>query len=171
MKAPVVFFLALGCILWGGCSAPTNTYPVNRNGTSAFLVNTALVKPTSSNADTLWVKKPAAIFFQPDSLQMLAIRSNMDTTVYKSQVHELFYQMRNARLVMREFYPAISIIETNQHRYISCWIDATHLTVIDLNQLHDISGIILFDGRHPTKVSDMMNIETELGEKFHLIKK
>jgi hypothetical protein len=171
MKVPAVFLLVLGCILWGGCSAPTNTFPVNRIGTSAFPVNTALVKPASSNADTLWVKKPAAIFFQPDSLQMLAIRSNMDTTVYKSQVHELFYQMRNARLVMREFYPAISIIETNRHRYISCWIDATHLTVIDLNQLHDISGIILFEGRHPTKVSDMMNIETELGEKFRPIEK
>jgi hypothetical protein len=171
MKVPIVLVLALGCMMWGGCNALTNTYPVKEADTFRLPVKGTMVKPHSSNADTLWVTKPAAIFFQPDSLQMLAIQSNMDTTVYKSQVHELFYQMRNARLVIREFYPAISIIETNRHRYISCWIDVTHLTVIDLNQLHDISGIILFDGRHPTKVNDMMNIETELGEKFHLIKK
>ena len=171
MKVPIGLVFTLGCIMWGGCSTPTNTFPVNEADTFRFPVKGTMVKPASSNADTLWVKQPAAIFFQPDSLQMLAIQSNMDTTVYKSQVHELFYQMRNARLVMREFYPAISIIETNRHRYISCWIDVTHLTVIDLNQLHDISGIILFDGRHPTKVNDMMNIETELGEKFHPIKK
>ena len=171
MKVPIVLVLALGCMMWGGCSAPTNTYPVKEADNFRLPVKGTMVKPPSSNADTLWVKKPAAIFFQPDSLQMLAIRSNMDTTVYKSQVHELFYQMRNARLVIREFYPAISIIETNRHRFISCWIDATHSTVIDLNQMHDISGIILFDGKYPTPVSDMMNIETELGEKFHPIKK
>ena len=171
MKAATVFLLAVGCILWGGCSAPTNTIPANRVTTPVFPVKAVLEKPTSSNADTLWVKKPAAVFFQPDSLQMLAIQSKMDATVYKSLVHELFYQMRNARLVMREYYPSISIIETNRHRYISCWIDESHSTVIDLNQLHDISGIILFDGKRPTQVSDMMNIETELGEKFHFSKK
>src|SRR5204863_2373079 len=54
-------------------------------------------KPGSSFMDSLFVLSPAAVFFSPDSLQLNAISKVTDPAVFKSSMHEYFYQMRNAR--------------------------------------------------------------------------
>ena len=52
MKVPIGLVLAVGCMMWGGCSAPNNTYPVKEADNFRLPVKVTMVKPPSSNADT-----------------------------------------------------------------------------------------------------------------------
>ena len=123
-------------------------------------------KPGSSNNDTLFINTTAAVFFQPDSLQLIKIKAANAANVFSSLHHELFYQMRNARKVIRKYYLNVNIIESNQHRFI-CFSNSNKRThIIDLNVIKDMSGLILFDQKQTPEIIDMMNIETALGFYF-----
>ncbi len=124
-------------------------------------------KPGSSNQDTLTVNQNVAVFFQPDSLQLLKIRAANKPTVFNSTAHELFYQMRNARTVIKTSYPNIVIIESNNSRFILFKSNKTEKHLIDLNHYNDMSGIFLFKPTAKPALIDMMNIETELGFYFN----
>jgi len=142
---------------------------INSNANPADTVK-LVTKPPSSFQDTLHVKESAAVFFHPDSLQLYSIRAQMDSVIYKSLTHELHYQMRNARIVLHKFYPSVPIIETTNHRFIQFQSDSISSVVIDINSIKDISGIILFNGHSQPHLTDMMNIDTELGACFQLKK-
>jgi CRISPR/Cas system-associated protein Cas10 (large subunit of type III CRISPR-Cas system) len=85
---------------------------------------------------------------------------------YETQVHNCFYLMRNARNVMKQYWPKIHIIETSTHRYLQFVKDDKTKTTIDLDSIGDQCGIYLFDGKKEPGLADMMNIDTALGFYF-----
>ena len=166
MKIGIGLALVWLSLLVASCREGTSgNLSTNSNTNSSDTVK-LIAKPPSNYRDTIVVKGTAAVFFHPDSLQLLSIRDQMDSVIYKSLTHELHYQMRNARIVLHQFYPNVPIIETAKHRFIQFQSDAIPSVVIDINAIKDISGIILFNGRAQPHLTDMMNIDTELGEYF-----
>lgn len=125
-----------------------------------------LKKPGSSNADTLVIRESAAIFYNPDAIQLEKIKTINQERVYKSLVHECFYQMRNARIVLKEFWSRIKIIETSGARYLQFVKRDNTTRVIDLDTKNDIGGIFLFNREKDPLMIDMMNIDTELNFYF-----
>jgi hypothetical protein len=125
-----------------------------------------LQKPASSYADTLTITVPSAVFYHPDTLQLEKIRSVNKEMVYKSLVHECFYQMRNARIVLKKYWPGIHIIETSKARYLRFTGQGKKEVIIDLNKKNDICGIFLSDLTKDPIQADMMNIDTELNFYF-----
>ena len=123
-------------------------------------------KPGSSNQDTLTVQHNTAVFFQPDSLQLLKIKAANIPTVFNSMVHELFYQMSNARNVIKTSYPNLVIIESSNSRFILFKSKNEKKHLIDLNNFNDMCGIILFKQTGKPAFIDMMNIDSELGFYF-----
>ena len=124
-------------------------------------------KPGSSFNDTLIVDKKSVLFYHPDSAQLDAIQTFNTPMVFSSMTHELEYQMKNARQVLKTYWPKMTIIETNHSRYIK-FVKADKLyTVLDLNTINDISGIILFDLIKDPQRIDMMNIDSELNFYFN----
>lgn len=80
--------------------------------------------------------------------------------------HEFFFQMNNAKLLIRRDWPEIKIIECSQARYLLFEKKDGTSKCIDLNTRDDMSGIILFDGQKDPEFADMMNIDTDLGFYF-----
>lgn len=81
-------------------------------------------------------------------------------------VHELFYQMRNARNVIKTSYPNVVIIESSNSRFILFKSENEKKYLIDLNNFNDMCGIILFKLTDKPVFIDMMNIDSELGFYF-----
>jgi hypothetical protein len=125
-----------------------------------------IAKPPASFSDTLLIDITAAVFFQPDSAQLLKIKAVNAENIYKTITHELFYLMRNARNVLKQYWPKIKILETNHARYLKFIGKSGHTSIIDLNTKNDIGGIILFNREKEPQMIDMMNIDTELNFYF-----
>jgi hypothetical protein len=123
-------------------------------------------KPPASFNDTLVIINMAAVFYNPDSLQLDKIKAISKKENYETEVHNCFYLMRNARIVLQKYWPKIHIIETKKNRYLLFIKRDKNKTCIDLNSNGDMCGIFLFDGKKEPELADMMNIDTALGFYF-----
>lgn len=162
-----VFFGVLFCFIFG--SVQSCNQPAKKNipaGNIPKHKDTIRRKPPSSFSDTLTIQFPAAVFYNPDSLQRLNFKELSTKNEYESLEHDCFYQMRNARKVLKKYWPQIHVIETSENRYILFVKANNNNTCIDLNSKGDMCGIFLFDGKKEPELADMMNIETALGYYF-----
>ena len=123
-------------------------------------------KPASNYPDTIHINAPAAIFYNPDSMQLKKIKEIIERQNFETAIHECFYQMKNARQVITKFYPGIKIIEISNARYLLFHKPGGGHEVVDLDQEDEFCGIFLFDGSQSPQHVQMMNIETELGVYF-----
>lgn len=123
-------------------------------------------KPPASFNDTLVINNVSAVFYTPDSLQLDKIKNILEKEEYETEVHNCFYLMRNARIVMKQYWPQIHIIETSRVRYLLFIKDDKSKTFVDLNTKNDMCGIFLFDRKKHPELIDMMNIDTALGFYF-----
>lgn len=122
-----------------------------------------LVKPPSFFSDTLIITTAAAVFYNPDSLQLEQIKLIFKPNIFESVTHENFFQMRNARIELKKYWSRLRIIETSKARYLKFLKADKSSTIIDLNTVGDISGIFLFDPKKEPLLIDMMNVDTALG--------
>lgn len=123
-------------------------------------------KPGTSFTDTLIIKEPVVLLYQPDSLQMIAIKNVNTPMVFESMTHEYVYQIKNAKNVLSRFWPTMKFLETNHARYVQFIKKDNSSTIVDLNALNDITGILLFNAVKEPLSIDMMNIDTELNFYF-----
>lgn len=145
-----------------------NPAPGHKNGEPQKTIpgKQFLKKPPSSFEDTLAITFPSAVFYNPDSLQLEKIKSINNKMIFESLTHDCFFQMRNARMVLKKYWPHIHIIETSKARYLLFIKADGSKTVIDLNAKNDICGIFIFDRLKDPELIDMMNVDTELGFYF-----
>lgn len=123
-------------------------------------------KPPSSFNDTIIVSRKSAVFYNPDSLQMEKIKSVNEKMIFATITHDCYYQMQNARNVIRQYWPHIRIIEVIKARYL-LFVKADNSKIyIDLNAKNDICGLFLFDPKKNPEIVDMPNIDTFLGFYF-----
>jgi hypothetical protein len=147
-----------GCIVLICCRQQTKTdIPPEKKGQ-------IFVKPPSGATDTLWINMKSAVFFQADSLQVQRLRLKLDPAYFETMMHEYFYQMRNARLVLQQHWKEVTLVETSKARWLSFENPATaNKKIMDLDKNNELCGIYLFNpGKEPLFI-DMMNIDTEAG--------
>jgi hypothetical protein len=120
-----------------------------------------LSKPPATYQDTLKIDLTAAVFYSHDTLQLQRIKEITPEKVFESQVHEYFYQMRNARMVLKKNWPGINIIEAKNVRYLLFKKSNSETICVDLNK-NDPYGLFLFNGSKDPHPADMMNIDSEL---------
>jgi hypothetical protein len=123
-------------------------------------------KPSSSFSDTLVIRLSSAVFFMPDSLQLLKLKAISTPRDFESETHNWFYQMRNARMVIGKYWPRLQIMETSQSRYLLFVKTDNQKVLVDLDKQGDMAGIFLFDGKKSPELADMMNIDSFLGFYF-----
>lgn len=124
-------------------------------------------KSGSSFSDSIFIYIPSAVFYNPDSIQLEKIKSITDTAVFKSTMHEFFYQQRNAHIVLKKYYPGIKITEVKNARYIIFKMANGKTENIDLDLKSDACGLFIFDGHNPPQLVDMTNIDSQLGFYFN----
>ena len=123
-------------------------------------------KPGASFNDTIIVNAKSAVFYNPDSLQLVKIKSINEKNIFDMITHDCHYQMQNAREVIKKYWPRIKIIETSRARYLLFVKEDKSLKCIDLNDKNDICGLYLFDRKKDPVLADMPNINTVLGFYF-----
>lgn len=155
---------ALAVILLTACNADTTKK--DRVETNKITASPDAAKPPSSFNDTVTVYSRAVVFYRPDSIQLKKFRQISNNMVYETTTHEGFYQMRNARIVLKKYWPQIKIIEADNIRYLFFVKTGNGKTTIDLNTNGNLYGMYMFDPRMEPQVADMMNIETALGFYF-----
>jgi hypothetical protein len=146
----------------------TNTGSSKKNNAKQPAISHAVPyrKPSSSYNDTLVINSISAVFYNPDSLQLHKIQAITEKRLYETDVHNCFYLMRNARMVLKKYWPYIRIIESSEYRYLLFIKADNSQTCIDLNTKEDMCGILLFDRKKEPELIDMMNIDTALGFYF-----
>lgn len=150
-----------GVLILSCDSASESKGPAGRNN-PVISTKKAYVKPPASGNDTLTINYTAAVFYYPDSLQLLKIKAQTDSMAFDGSTHEYFYQMRNARMVLKKEWPGIKMIEARRYRFLLFIKKNQVQNLVDLNSLPDPYGLIVFDRvKDPTPV-DMTNIETIL---------
>ncbi len=82
--------------------------------------------------------------------------------VFEGLMHDCFFQMRNAHVVLKKYYPKIKIIETTKARYLLFVKHDGTDTCIDLNKNNDICGMYIFNTTKKPQLVDMTNVDTEL---------
>ncbi len=140
--------------------APPAEHPTQKNIASSN-------KPPSGYQDTLAIDSRSAVFYYPDSLQLEKIRNLIDSNVFNAMMHEYFYQMRNARIVINRDWTGIKVIEAKNIRYLLFEKQNKQIQLIDLDQKGDPYGLFLFDGEKDVTMADMMNIDNELSRYFN----
>jgi len=123
-------------------------------------------KPPGSYSDTLKIETPAAVFYTPDSLQLEKIKAINDSMQVESMNHECFYQMRNSRKVLNQYYPQVKIIDLRKMRYLLFEKTGGEKECIDLDSINEPCGMIISDRKKKAELVDMTNIETQLGFYF-----
>ena len=147
------------------CSEPAkkNNYPKEKKSEAKPAI---IKKPGSSFLDTIMVDSKSAVFYNPDSLQMGKIKAVNEHATFAMITHDCFYQMQNARIVLKKYWPQIKVIETSKARYL-LFVKGDHGKVcIDLNNKNDICGLFIFDREKDPMLVDMPNINTVLGFYF-----
>jgi hypothetical protein len=123
-------------------------------------------KPPSSFGDSVFIDRESAVFYNPDSLQLERIKSVNEERIYKTLTHDCFYQMQNARNVIRKYWPRIQIVEVIKAKYLMFIKKDKSKLVIDLDTKNDICGLYLFDPKKDPELVDMPNVDTFLGFYF-----
>ncbi len=123
-------------------------------------------KPPSGFSDTHIIAGPAAVFFAPDSLQLEKIKAVTEKMDHESNVHDCFFQVKNARSVIKKYWPQVKIIEPAKVRFLLFVSTDKHTRLTDLDAINDMCGLLLFNGIKEAEIADMTNIDTALRQYF-----
>jgi hypothetical protein len=125
----------------------------------------AYKKPPATRTDTLVIRGWSAVFFSADTFQLEKLKSSLPKMEFESNKHDCYYQSRNAKNVLRTYWPTVSVLETTSRYLLFIRNDSSRLS-IDLDTKNEICGNFLFDGQKDPLLVDMTNIDTELGFYF-----
>jgi hypothetical protein len=157
-------FLAL-LLLASSCSGPIEKKPAQEDSGGKDK-QPIIKKPASSYNDTVRVTTDAAVFYSPDSTQMEKIRSVNQKATFDMIVHDCWYQMKNAREVLRTYWPKVRVVDVSQARYLLFEKADKSRICIDLDEKNDICGIFLFNRKKAPALIDMPNVNTALDSYF-----
>jgi len=160
--------LALSFLLFLSCGNNKTENPEQKRNARAESDTIPAVyrKPPSSFNDTFIIRGDAAVFFNPDTLQLENIKLARKKMDFESDSHDCFFQQRNARMVLKKQWSGVKIIETSKARFLLFIQDNGTRTLIDLDTKNDMCGIFLFNGKKEPELADMMNIDSGLEYYF-----
>ena len=118
-------------------------------------------KPGSTFQDSLEVQGIAAIFYEPDSLQLEKIRQLSEERLFKATMHEFEYQVKYSNKILKRDWPNIKIVIAKNVRFLKCINKEGKTDLIDLDKYNDAYGLIMVGKKRPVLL-DMTNVETGL---------
>jgi len=123
-------------------------------------------KPPSSFSDTLKITSRSAVFYYADSVQLEKIKTITEKNIFDGSMHEYFYQLRSAHIVLKDRWPEIKIIEAKNVRWLQfVKADLTN-EYIDLDKKNDAYGLFVFDPLKSPSQLELTNAESEIGFYF-----
>lgn len=159
----IVFFSLLSC---------RQKHPIKQPATeqvTAPVDKKLFSKPGSGLTDTLKISGQVAVFFLSDTSQLQKVKSLISPDIFESLTHDCFYQMRNAKIVLKKNWKKVKIIETSKARWLVFEYANHTQSLVDLDTNNELCGIYLFNSKSAPLFIDMMNIDTRA--EFYFNKK
>lgn len=123
-------------------------------------------KPASGFSDTLLIRGAAAVFFNSDSVQLEKIKAVMGKMQYESDVHDCFFQAKNARSVISQYWPQVKMAEARNCRFILFVKNNGAGQLLDIDTKNEMCGLLLFNGIRDPVQADMTNIDSFMEQYF-----
>jgi hypothetical protein len=150
------YVFVIACLI--ACSGP----PSFKDGSDTAMagkINSQ--KPGSSFQDSLVIPGIAAIFYEPDSLQLEKIRQLSEEGLFKATLHEFEYQVKYSNKILKRDWPRVKIVVAKNVRFLNCVNNEGKIDIIDLDTYSDAFGLIMV-GKKRAVLLDMTNVETGL---------
>jgi hypothetical protein len=158
-------WLALALLMMGGFpSASLQESAVIADSNTPVPLN-VIVKPHASFNNRIVIQPLTAVFYQPDSLQLIRLAQVMDAKAFKAMMHDYKYQFRYAKAFLEKEQNNVRIITTDKARFLEFCFNNHNTELIDLDK-YESCGLFLFDGIQRPILADMTNIETIAGFYF-----
>jgi hypothetical protein len=123
-------------------------------------------KPASELKDTLFISEKAAVFFNPDTIQLKKIKEQLNPRIFDSDMHDCYFQQRFARTVLTRQYPLVHIIDSRNARWLVFKKTNGNMVQIDLDKIPDMCGIYIFEPSKDPQLVEMTNFESFAGFYF-----
>ena len=125
-----------------------------------------MIKPPTIFSDTLKIDSKAAVFYYPDSLQLVTIKARLDSSTFDAIMHEYFYQLKYVHNILNEYRPRINIVEARNVRYLLFIKAGKSSEIIDLDTKYDPYGLFVFDPQKSPSQLELTNAASEIGFYF-----
>src|SRR5947208_1290690 len=110
-----LFIYSLPVLLVLSCADGRQTKPsVNTDSKK----NEVKSKPPATYQDTLTITDSAAVFYNPDSLQLEKIKLVTDAGAFESKMHEFYFLRKTAKAIITQHFSWLKMIEAKNVRYL-----------------------------------------------------
>jgi hypothetical protein len=160
-----IVWLAFTLLIIGGFPSASVQIAGDNKLATEHSTRTAPVKPGASFNNSIVVEPLTAVFYQPDSLQLVELQHVMDAKLFKAMMHDYYYQFKYARTFLQKEWKQIEIVTVDKGRFLEFQFRNNTTEVIDLDK-YEPCGLFLFDGVQKPVLADMTNLETFAGFYF-----
>ena len=114
---------------------------------------------TPVDTDTLTIDRKAAVFYQPDSLQMEHRMKEVGEADFRAGADDyIYYVNTSAEYLEKKDLP---VLDTKNKKYLKFILADKQVQVIKLDTLEELWGMYLFDPKKKAYAADMTIIEDE----------
>jgi hypothetical protein len=116
------------------------------------------------DTDTLTIDRKAAVFYQPDSLQMERRMKEVSEADFRAGADDyIYYVNTSAEYLEKEGLP---VLDAKNKKYLKFVLADNRVQVIKLDTLEELWGMYLFDPKKKAYAADMTIIEDEYKNYF-----
>lgn len=122
------------------------------------------IETTIKSSDTLIIDKKAAVFYQPDSMQIEKRKKEIGEENFMIGADDYLFSLHTAY----EFVDSIRlpVLEANNRRFLKFIRSDKSQTLIKLDTVPDLWGVYLFDPSKNPRLIDGIRIEEEYKSYF-----
>lgn len=124
----------------------------------------AAKKTPSPDTDTLTIGHKAAVFYQPDSLQIEKRMKEVGEENFRAGMDDYIYSINTSVEYLQK--QGLTVIDAKNKKYIKFVFAEVQTQLIKLDTLEELWGIYLFEPRRKPLYVDMTMIEEEYKNYF-----
>jgi len=117
------------------------------------------VQPSPLHSDTLIIDRQAAVFYQPDSLQMEKRMKEIGEADFRAGADDYIYYVNTSVEYLEK--KGLPVLDAKNKKYLKFVLTDKQDQVIKLDTLEELWGIYLFDPKKSVYAADMTIIEDE----------
>lgn len=163
-KRPLQFLMISATIL-SGCSSETRKDKEKAPQAEIDGINqSGMVKEPILNADTLVIDKKAAVFYQPDTIQIEIRKKEIGEDKFMIGADDYLYSMHIAYNFIDS--ARLTMLDAKGKRFLKFVTADKSQQIIKLDTLPELWGLFLFDPIKKPKLVDMTIIDEEYKSYF-----
>jgi hypothetical protein len=138
----------------GTLVSPTSTKPKGRIIKNGITTETSLLE-----GDTLTIAKTAAVFYQPDSLQIQKRMKRVGETDFRIGMDDYIYSVNTSVEFLQK--QGLPVFDAKSKKYLKFVSPGKEAQIVRLDTLQELWGMYLFDPKKKPLAVDMTVIEDE----------